>query len=135
MLLNIRVDGDIVIIGNFGRLMNDPRYIDASRDTVELLDQGSRSSFWIWVESDESGSSFLRLLRHDDASNQTTRMTEAVIAHAGTRCGKVLNRMAGLAYEISSDIVQRASGSRVLRARSRLRATATCASQVRRARG
>ena len=35
MPLNIRTDGDIVILSNFGRLMNDPRYIDASRDTSD----------------------------------------------------------------------------------------------------
>ena len=40
MAVNIRLDGDIAILSNFARLMNDPRYVDASRDVQEMLDQG-----------------------------------------------------------------------------------------------
>jgi|SRR5579883_1610165 len=40
MPINVRVDGDVVILSNIGRLMNDPRYVDAGRDVKELLDQG-----------------------------------------------------------------------------------------------
>ena len=40
MPVNIRVVGDVVVLSSFGRLMNDPRHFDASRDVEELLDQG-----------------------------------------------------------------------------------------------
>ena len=43
MALNIRVDGDIAILSNFARLMNDPRYVDASRDVHDLLAQGFKN--------------------------------------------------------------------------------------------
>jgi anti-anti-sigma regulatory factor len=43
MALNARVDGGVVILSNFGRLMNDPRHFDASRDVRALLDEGHRS--------------------------------------------------------------------------------------------
>ena len=42
MALNIRFDGDVAILSNFARLMNDPRYVDAARDVQDLLDQGYR---------------------------------------------------------------------------------------------
>jgi anti-anti-sigma factor len=42
MPLNVRFDGDLAILSNFGQLLNDPRHFDASRDTKELLDQGYR---------------------------------------------------------------------------------------------
>jgi anti-sigma B factor antagonist len=43
MPLNIRIDGDLAILSNFGRLLNDPRHFDASRDVRELLDEGRRN--------------------------------------------------------------------------------------------
>lgn len=42
MAVNIRFDGDVAILSNLGRLMDDPRHFDASRDVAELLDQGRR---------------------------------------------------------------------------------------------
>jgi anti-sigma B factor antagonist len=42
MPVNIRMDGDIAILSNFARLMNDPRYFDAVKDVNEVLDQGLR---------------------------------------------------------------------------------------------
>lgn len=42
MPLNVRIDGALAILSNFGRLLNDPRHFDASRDVKELLDQGNR---------------------------------------------------------------------------------------------
>jgi anti-sigma B factor antagonist len=42
MPLNVRFDGDLAILSNFGRLINDPRHFDAGRDVQELLDQGYR---------------------------------------------------------------------------------------------
>jgi anti-sigma B factor antagonist len=42
MSVHIRVDGDYVILSNFGRLMNDPKHFDASRDVDEMLAKGYR---------------------------------------------------------------------------------------------
>lgn len=42
MALHIRIDGDLVVLSNLARLMNDPRHFDASRDVRELVGQGYR---------------------------------------------------------------------------------------------
>ena len=42
MPLNVRVIDDVVVLSNFGRLMNDPRHFDATRDVQNLTDQGYR---------------------------------------------------------------------------------------------
>lgn len=41
MPLNQRIEGNVAILSNFARLMNDPRYVDAARDVRDLLDQGA----------------------------------------------------------------------------------------------
>jgi anti-sigma B factor antagonist len=40
MAMNVRIDEGVAILSNIGRLMNDPRHFDASRDVEELLDRG-----------------------------------------------------------------------------------------------
>jgi anti-sigma B factor antagonist len=62
MPLNVEVDEHVVVLSNFGRLMNDPRYVDASRDVRELLDQGFQSFILDLDNVRETGSSFLGLL-------------------------------------------------------------------------
>lgn len=42
MPINVNYEGDVLILSNFARLMNDPRHFDAVRDVRELLDQGHR---------------------------------------------------------------------------------------------
>lgn len=42
MPMNVGREGNLVVLGNFGHLMNDPRYIDAGRDVRALLDEGER---------------------------------------------------------------------------------------------
>lgn len=42
MPLHARFDGDIVILSNWGRSMNDPRYVDARLEVQDLLDEGCR---------------------------------------------------------------------------------------------
>jgi anti-sigma B factor antagonist len=42
MTINMRALGDLVVLSNFGRLMNDPRHFDAARDVKESLDEGHR---------------------------------------------------------------------------------------------
>src|SRR5258707_1319705 len=40
MAMNVRIDDGLAVLSNIGRLMNDPRHVDADRDVQELLDQG-----------------------------------------------------------------------------------------------
>ncbi|MFO0892918.1 MAG: STAS domain-containing protein [Isosphaeraceae bacterium] len=42
MGMNVRFEGDLTVLSNFGRLMDDPRYVDAGRDVRALLDEGHR---------------------------------------------------------------------------------------------
>ena len=62
MPLKIRVDRDVVILSNLRRLMNDPRYVDASRDMRDMLDQGFRKFILDLGGVRETGSGFLGLL-------------------------------------------------------------------------
>lgn len=62
MPLNIRSVGDVVILSNFARLMNDPRYVDAARDLDDLLDRGARRFVIDLTGVRETGASFLGLL-------------------------------------------------------------------------
>ena len=92
MPLNIEVDGDIVVLSNFGRLMNDPTYVDASRDVSEMLDQGLQNFILDLDNVRETGSSFLGLLmtitrriRHHDG--------EVVLAHLNPHMEKFIDMM------------------------------------------
>ncbi len=62
MPLNVRFDGDVVVLSNFARLMNDPRYVDAVRDLGDLLDQGATKFVIDLTGVRETGASFLGLL-------------------------------------------------------------------------
>jgi anti-anti-sigma factor len=42
MPLHARIDGDVAILSNIGQSMNDPRYMDAGKESKELLDAGYR---------------------------------------------------------------------------------------------
>ncbi len=92
MPLNIRVDDDIAILSNFGRLMNDPRYIDASRDTSDLLEKGFAKFIFDLGGFRETGSSFLGLLM-----TMTRRVRkhggEAVLAHLAPDTAKFIDEM------------------------------------------
>ncbi|HKM54456.1 MAG TPA: anti-sigma factor antagonist, partial [Isosphaeraceae bacterium] len=80
MALNVRLDGDIAILSNFARLMNDPAYVDAARDVRELLDQGIRNFILELAGVREIGDSFLGLLM--TITREIRRAGgEAVIAH------------------------------------------------------
>jgi anti-sigma B factor antagonist len=60
--MNIRVSGTLVVLSNFGRLMNDPRHFDAARAVKDRLDAGHR---WFALELGdvtELGSSGVGLL-------------------------------------------------------------------------
>jgi anti-sigma B factor antagonist len=92
MPLNIRVDRDIAIMSNFGRLMNDPRYVDATHDAGDLLEKGIKKFILDLGGVRESGSSFLALLL-----TMTRRIRqrggEAVLAHAAPNVERVLHDM------------------------------------------
>jgi anti-sigma B factor antagonist len=62
MPLNIRVDRDVVILSNLGRLMSDPRYVDAAKEARDILHQGFRKFVVDLGGVRETGSSFLGLL-------------------------------------------------------------------------
>ena len=80
MALNVRLDGDIAILSNFARLMNDPAYVDAARDVRELLDQGIRNFILELAGVRETGDSFLGVLM--TITREIRRAGgEAVIAH------------------------------------------------------
>jgi anti-sigma B factor antagonist len=42
MPINVRFEGEVAVLSNFGRLLNDPRHFDAARDIQVLLDEGRR---------------------------------------------------------------------------------------------
>jgi anti-sigma B factor antagonist len=62
MALHIRFDGDLAILSNFARLLNDPRHFDAGRDVKELLDQGYRHFILDLTGLHELGSTSIGLL-------------------------------------------------------------------------
>jgi anti-anti-sigma regulatory factor len=80
MPVHIRYDGDVVVLSNFARLMNDPRYVDAGREAGELVDQGSRQFVIDLTGARETGASILGVLM-----TVTRRIRqgggEAVLAH------------------------------------------------------
>jgi anti-sigma B factor antagonist len=80
MPLNIRFDGDVVVLSNFARLMNDPRYVDAARDLGDLLDQGVRKFVIDLTGVRETGAAFLGLLMTLTRRIRQGR-GEAVLAH------------------------------------------------------
>ena len=92
MPLNVQVDGDIVVLSNFARLMNDPKYVDASRDTRDMISQGFRKFVLDLGAVRETGSAFLGLLltmtrqiRHEGG--------EAVLAHLSRETEYFINEM------------------------------------------
>src|SRR5262245_19751251 len=74
MAVNVRVDAGVVVLSNFGRLMNDPRHFDAGRDVRDLLDQGHRAFVLELSGLRDLGSSGLGLL---------TTLTRLIRQHGG----------------------------------------------------
>jgi anti-anti-sigma regulatory factor len=62
MSLNIRIEGDIAVLSNVARLMNDPRYSTAGRDLDPLLGQGVRQFAIELSGVHETGSALMGLL-------------------------------------------------------------------------
>ena len=62
MSLNIRLEGDIAVLSNVARLMNDPRYSTSARDLDPLLGQGVRRFAIELAGVHETGSALMGLL-------------------------------------------------------------------------
>ena len=92
MALNIRLDGNVAILSNFARLMNDPRYVDAARDVQELLDQGVRNFVIELAGVKETGSSFLGVLMTITRAIRAAK-GEAVLAHISRDVEQYLAKM------------------------------------------
>jgi len=92
MVLSIRHDGDVTILGNFGRFMNDPRYVDAAREVGDLLDQGERNFVMEMSGVHETGGSFLGVLM--TMTREIRRAGgEVVMARVGGHVGSYLAAM------------------------------------------
>jgi anti-sigma B factor antagonist len=92
MALNIRFDGDVAILSNFARLMNDPRYVDAARDVQDLLDQGYRQYIIELNGVRETGSSFLGVLMTISREIRNQK-GDVVLAHPSREVEKYLVMM------------------------------------------
>ena len=92
MPLNIRIDGDVAILSNFARLMNDPRYVDARGDLRDLLDQGYRKFVLDLSGARETGPSFLGLLMTLTRQVEHDR-GEAVLANLSREMQRYLGEM------------------------------------------
>lgn len=97
MAINARVDNGVVVLSNFGHLMNDPRHFDASRDVREYLDEGRREFVFELRGLREIGDSGLgllttltRLIRKHDG--------EVALAGASPEVEKFLDEMRMDAY-------------------------------------
>jgi anti-sigma B factor antagonist len=82
MPIQTRIDGDLVVLSNLGRLMDDPRHFDAARDVQALLDEGHRAFVIELGHVRELGTSALgllvtltRLVRRHDGEVVLARLT------------------------------------------------------------
>ena len=106
MPINIRFDGEVVILSNFGRLLNDPRHFDASRDVRAVLEQGHRKFVLDLIGLRDIGSAGLgllttltRLIRQHDG--------DAVLADLGPATRTFLDEMRMDSYwEMFEDVAQ-----------------------------
>ena len=92
MPLNILIEGDVVVLSNFSRLMNDPRYVDAGRDIQDVLEQGLQKYVLDLGNVRETGSSFLGLLMTITRRIQR-RGGEVVLAHLSRETEDLLDAM------------------------------------------
>ncbi len=97
MAVNVRFVGDVAILSNFGRLMNDPRHFDAGREVGVLLEQGYRRFVLEIGGVRETGSTVLGLLM---TLTRKVRLGggEAVLANITPPMEKFLDEMRMDAY-------------------------------------
>jgi anti-sigma B factor antagonist len=97
MAVNVRVDDRVVVLSNFGRLMDDPRHFDTTRVVKDLLEQGHRDFVLELRGIGDLGPSGLGLLvtitrlvrRHDG---------DVVLAHPSRSMEKLIDEMQMDAY-------------------------------------
>jgi anti-anti-sigma factor len=92
MPINILIEGDVVVLSNFSRLMNDPRYVDAGRDIQDVLEQGYQKFVLDLGNVRETGSSFLGLLMTITRRIQR-RGGDVVLAHLSREVEELLETM------------------------------------------
>jgi anti-anti-sigma factor len=92
MAVNIRIEDDVAILSNFARLMNDPRYVDATRDVLDMVDQGLRHYVIELAGVRETGSSLLGVLMTITREIRK-HGGEAVLAHPSPAVEKYLIMM------------------------------------------
>jgi anti-anti-sigma regulatory factor len=92
MPIHVRFDGDVVVLSNLGRTMNDPRYFDAGREVRELLSDGFRSFVLELRGVRDPGPPFLGLLV--TITRQSRKEGgEIVLAGMGRDVEKLLDEM------------------------------------------
>ena len=92
MPLNILIEGDVVVLSNFSRLMNDPRYVDAGSDIQDVLEQGYQKFVLDLGNVRETGSSFLGLLMTITRRIQR-RGGDVALAHLSREVEELLDTM------------------------------------------
>ena len=92
MPINILIEGDVVVLSNFSRLMNDPRYVDAGQDIQDVLEQGYQKFVLDLGNVRETGSSFLGLLMTITRRIQR-RGGDVVLAHLSREVEDLLDTM------------------------------------------
>jgi len=104
MPLNMRIDGDVVILSNFGRLLNDPRHFDAGRDVREMLERGYQKFILELGGMREMGATAIGLLT--TLTRQIRKEGgEAVLAHLSPSTEKYIEMMRMDAYwEVFDDV-------------------------------
>ena len=92
MPMNVRFEKDVAVLSNFGRLMNDPRHVDAASDVRGLLDEGRRHFVLDLANLRELGDSALGLLT---TLTRTIRLAggEVVLANVSQDTGRVIEAM------------------------------------------
>ncbi len=83
MVLNARIEGDVVVLSNFGGLLNDPRHFEAGRDVRGLLDQGYRKFILEMANIRDLGDTALGLLMTLTRQIRQAKGGEIVLARPG----------------------------------------------------
>ena len=109
MVLNARVDGDFVVLSNFGGLMNDPRHFEAGQDVRDLIQQGYRKFILEMENIRELGDAALGLLM--TLTRQIRREDgEIILARPGRGVLEFLSEMRMEEYWSVADTVETAKG-------------------------
>ncbi len=107
MILHATVDGDVVILSNFGGLLNDPRHFDAGKDVRQFLDQGHRKFILEMTNIRDLGDTALGLLLTLTRQIRQAK-GEMIIAKPGKGVLSFLNEMQMEDYWSIADTVEEA---------------------------